>query len=56
MQIELERIFLKTPSNLPEEFKSYRILYWFEGSRFPVEGQVIYLPDPSMAKRIEGSI
>lgn len=56
MQIELERIHIQTPSNLPETFKPYRILYWFGNNRFPVEGQVIYLPDPTMAKRIEGAV
>ena len=56
MQIELRREFISNPSNLPDEFKPYRILYWFASSRIPVEGQVIYLPDPTMAKRIEGAI
>ena len=56
MQIELRREYLTTPTNLPDEFKPYRILYWFASSRVPVEGQVIYLPDPKIARSIEGAI
>jgi hypothetical protein len=56
MNIELQREFLETPANLPPEYRAYRILYWFEGTKFPVIGQVIYLPDPTIARRIEGAV
>ena len=56
MQIGLTREHTATPPELPPEFKPYRILYWFEGARIPILGERIYLPDPTMAKRIEGAI
>ena len=57
MQIELVRTtWAVESSDLPPEFKPYRILYWFGSSRIPVVGQLIYLPSPKMAKEIEESV
>ncbi len=56
MQIELIREYSKSSSELPESYKPYRIYYWFELHREPIKGQVIYLSDPIIAKRIEGAI
>ena len=53
MQIELLRVNEPLDPELPFEYKPYRVMYWFMGKRVPVEGGIIYLPDPVQAKRIE---
>ncbi len=53
MQIELVKAIFTSNKNLPPELKPYQILYWFESSRVPVEGEIIYLANPDQAQRME---